>query len=415
MERMRQGSGNCFIKYVTVACLVVSYSISYAAVVTDGTVGWGGQLSGPKYIIPESIGTRSGNNLFQSFNTFNINTGESATFTGSSSIGNIIARVTGGASSSIDGTLSCGILGANLYLINPAGVMFGKNAALDLKGAFYVTTADYIKFSDGGRYDARTPANPILTSAPPSAFGFLTGNPSGVTVTGALLQVPTGKTLSIVGGDISITNGYLYAPGGQINIVSAASAGEALLSSSGVNAGGFQALGTIDITQTDSTRKTINGITLGNLDVSNQSGGSGGIYIVGGKFVIDRGQIFADSYGVPGGAGININVTGDMSITNGGLITSDSYGKGNAGDINIKSGNLSISGHTFENTDIGSQDSLIIGGIYSVAVSAGNAGNINVDTTNLSLTNAGRIFSWTEGTGNSGNIDIKASDSTKIS
>ncbi|MBF0457760.1 MAG: filamentous hemagglutinin N-terminal domain-containing protein [Nitrospirae bacterium] len=428
---------NGFSKYVIGLlsfCLIslFSYSVVTAAIVTDGTVGQSGALTGPKYIIPESLGTKAGNNLFQSFSMFNINTSESATFTGASTIGNIIARVTGGSSSSIDGMLSCSISGANLYLMNPAGVMFGKNATLDLKGSFYVTTADYLKLSDGGRYDAKTPSNSTLTSAPPSAFGFLTGNPAGATVTGALLQVPTGKTISIAAGDITITNGYLYAPGGQINIASVASTGEALMSSSGINADGFSSLGKISITQTDSTRKTVNGITLGNLDVSNQSGGSGSIYIRGGKFVIDNGYIFADTYGDTDGGGINVNVTGDMSITNSGLIEAGTAGKGNAGSINIETNNLSLtsSGNisTASSSAAGSagditikaSDSITIDGsnteIYSETdYGNGHAGSINIEGKNLSLTNSGEIFTATfDSPGTAGGISIKASDTIKI-
>ncbi|MBF0567440.1 MAG: S-layer family protein [Nitrospirae bacterium] len=413
MGRRRRGFGNCLSRYVLRAliCLVAlfSYTLSYSAIITDGTVGWGGTLVGPKFIIPASIGTTVGNNLFQSFSTFNIMTGESATFTGSSNIQNVIARVTGGSSSSIDGTLSCSISGANLYLINPAGVMFGKNATLDVKGSFYVSTADYLKLADGGRYDARTPSNSILTSAPPSAFGFLTSNPAGVTVTGALLQVPNGKTISIVAGDINITNGYLYAPGGQINLASVASTGEALMSSSGTNVDGFSALGNINMTQTDTTGKTINGNEIGNLDVSNQTGGSGSIYIRGGKFVIDNGQIVADTYGGSNGGGVNINITGDMNLINGGIIESDTAGNGNAGPINIKSGNLSVSGYALQNNSIN------VSGIYSSTTAAGNAGNINIETNNLSLT-TGIIGTSSIGhSGNAGDINIKASDSINMS
>ncbi|MBF0487898.1 MAG: filamentous hemagglutinin N-terminal domain-containing protein [Nitrospirae bacterium] len=413
MGRRRRGFGNCLSRYVLRAliCLVAlfSYTLSYAAIITDGTVGWGGQLIGPKFVIPQSIGTTAGNNLFQSFSTFNIMTGESATFTGSSNIQNVIARVTGGSSSSIDGTLSCSISGANLYLINPAGVMFGNNATLDVKGSFYVSTADYLKLSDGGRYDAKTPSNSILTSAEPSAFGFLTGNPAGVTIDGAFLQVPNGKTISIVAGDINITNGYLYAPGGQITLASVASTGEALMSSSGINADGFSALGTINITQTK--RQTINGSEIGNLDVSGQTkGGAGSIYIVGGKFVIDNGQIFAETYGGTNGGGVNINITGDMNLINGGIIASDTAGNGNAGPINIKSGNLSVSGYNPNDKDFS------YSGISSDTYGKGNAGSINIETTNLSLANSGSIHtsSW-GGAGNAGSIMIKASNSINIS
>src|SRR5258705_5667090 len=144
-----------------------------AQVKTDGTVGPRSALAGPNFNIAPSLGTSVGSNLFHSFETFNIARGETATFNGPPSVKNILARVTGGGPSSINGVLACPIAGANLYLINPAGVVFGPDAALDLHGSFAVTTADYIRLADGGQVHASHPADSILTSAAPAALGFL--------------------------------------------------------------------------------------------------------------------------------------------------------------------------------------------------------------------------------------------------
>ncbi|HET6249348.1 MAG TPA: filamentous hemagglutinin N-terminal domain-containing protein, partial [Tepidisphaeraceae bacterium] len=94
------------------------------SVVTDGSVGARATLTGPTFNIPASLGQQKGANLFHSFSTFNLSSGETASFSGPTSVGNVIARVAGGQSS-IDGTVQCSIPGANLYLINPAGVVFG--------------------------------------------------------------------------------------------------------------------------------------------------------------------------------------------------------------------------------------------------------------------------------------------------
>jgi large exoprotein involved in heme utilization and adhesion len=85
--------------------------------------------------------------------------------------------VTGGSPSTIDGTINCSIAGANFFFINPFGVMFGPNAQVNVSGAFAVTTADYVKLGNGGRFDARNPANDVLTAAPVTAFGFLGNHP----------------------------------------------------------------------------------------------------------------------------------------------------------------------------------------------------------------------------------------------
>src|SRR6056297_1872984 len=95
-----------------------------AQVVTDGIMGPAASLSGPDYAVSSDLGTQIGANLFHSFETFDINTAESATFSGPDSIQNIISRVTGGNASFIDGVLRSGINGVDFFFLNPAGVMF---------------------------------------------------------------------------------------------------------------------------------------------------------------------------------------------------------------------------------------------------------------------------------------------------
>ena len=147
---------------------------------------------------------------------FDVNTGESATFTGDGTLGridNILGRVTGGASSNIDGRLASTIPGANLFLLNPAGILFGPNASLDLQGSFHASTADSIRLGDGVRFNALPSGqDALLTTAPPKAFGFLGDRPAPIKVNDSFLKVPDGKTLSLVGGDITVKNGAVNAP-----------------------------------------------------------------------------------------------------------------------------------------------------------------------------------------------------------
>src|SRR5918998_998399 len=144
-------------------------------------------------VLPFSALTKAEVTLDDSLGLFNINTNESATFTGPAAIDNIISRVTGGSQSFIDGPLRSEIQSANLWFINPAGVLFGQHASLDIQGSFHVSTADYLKLGDGGRFEATNPENSVLTVAPPEAFGFLgERQPAGIVVQGSLLQVPAG-------------------------------------------------------------------------------------------------------------------------------------------------------------------------------------------------------------------------------
>ncbi len=165
---------------------------SHAQISLDGSMGTSGALPGPDYDITHDLGQVRGSNLFHSFGEFNVQTGGSATFSGPNTIANILSRVTGGNQSFIDGVLASTIPGANLYLLNPAGVLFGSNASLNVQGSFHVSTADYLRFSDGSEFHADLSIDSTLTVAPIAAFGFLNGNSSGIKVNGSFLEVPEG-------------------------------------------------------------------------------------------------------------------------------------------------------------------------------------------------------------------------------
>ena len=196
----------------------------------DGTLGTAVTQSGTVYDI--TGGTRPGNgpNLFHSFNRFSVGTNDTARFSGPTGIVNILNRVTGGQQSVIDGRLQSTIPGANLYLLNPSGVLFGPNATLDISGSFHVSTADVLRFADGAIFSAHIGERSTLTTAPPVAFGFLGPTPAAITVQGSALGVSEGKAVSVVGGEIQIIGGQLVAPGGRVQIASVASPGEVLAS-----------------------------------------------------------------------------------------------------------------------------------------------------------------------------------------
>ncbi len=166
-----------FLSRFATMFFVTGVSLGHAGVVTDGSLGAAGPLSGPNFMVPASLGKIAGGNLFHSFSQFGLNNGESATFSGPGSVHNILARVTGGQVSSIDGTIHSTIEGANFFLLNPAGVIFGANASIDVSGSFAATTGQDVKLTDGSRFKATPgPGDALLTSAPPAAFGFLTAN-----------------------------------------------------------------------------------------------------------------------------------------------------------------------------------------------------------------------------------------------
>jgi filamentous hemagglutinin family protein len=283
------------------------YPICYAEITFDGTTGPKIELSGPDYLISADNGKLRGNNLFHSFDKFNLNKGESATFTGANlsiekSIENIIGRITGDSRSEINGLLKSEIPNADLYLLNPNGFLLGSKARLEINGSIYLSSASYLRFSGEQKFYANTSKSTIFSSAPPEAFGFLKfkHNIGKIKIRDFNNNnkyegynkkiVNEGEKLTIIGAnDIKIINSKLYAPKGDINIVSAASNGE--------------------ITSYDVTDNTLTGfgnveIIDGTLDVNARERKSGSIVILSGHFFMTNSKI--KNLGVTGTGNIKI-------------------------------------------------------------------------------------------------------------
>jgi filamentous hemagglutinin family protein len=159
-------------------------------------------------------------NLFHSFSQFGLSQGQIANFLSNPSIQNILARVTGGDASVIHGLLQVTGGNSNLYLINPAGIVFGPTASLNVPAAFTATTANGIGFGCGVQcgewFDAVGTNNyPDLVGVP-GAFAFSPGQPGAIANAGNL-SVGQGQNLSLLGGTI-LNTGTITAPGGHITL-----------------------------------------------------------------------------------------------------------------------------------------------------------------------------------------------------
>ena len=356
-------------------------------VVLDGSFGTRGSLPGPNFMITAPMGKQVGGNLFQSFSQFNLNSSQSATFTGPPNVHNILARVTGGSPSSIDGTIRSDIQGANLFFMNPSGVLFGQHAQLDVSGSFAVTTANYLNLVGGGRFNANLGGDDVLTSAPVSAFGFLTSGPervsfigtntidrfTGTITPGPGLNIAPQKSFSVIAGDITMHASAISGPGSRVNLVSVKSPGEATLEaasrSSAIDVTQFNALGTIRLTN------------LALIDTSAQVGGP--VAVRGGTLHLDNSRIISESriiddFGDPiptsiRGGDIDIDVAGSLGFTNGGSILA-----ANGGDIKITADAVLIRGS-------GNFPSGILSGESADSNFAGLHGNIELQTRSLMI------------------------------
>ena len=161
-------------------------------------------------------GAIRGANLFHSFQEFNVREGRGAYFSNPAGIENIFSRVTGTNASNIYGKL--GVLGnANLFLLNPNGIIFGPNASLDLGGSFVGSTANSLKFGGGKEFSATNPtAPPLLTVNVPLGVQFNQEQPRAIVNSGNL-SVGVGQNLNLTGGTV-VSTGQLSAPGGQVAV-----------------------------------------------------------------------------------------------------------------------------------------------------------------------------------------------------
>jgi len=414
---------------VTLALFLAAVLPVNAEITTDGTLGPALSLPGPDFQVTDSLGQQQGGNLFHSFSVFSINTGESATFSGPVTVNNIISRVTGGSASVIDGALRSTIPGADVYLVNPAGVMFGDNASLNVSGSFYATSADYLRLGASGRFDASNPGNSILSMAPPDAFGFLGSAPAAISVGDSLLQAPDGATLGLVGGDITITDGNLYAPDGQVVLASVASTGDVPVDPASFDPGNFAALGNITVTNPSGTFPFLGLGQVGNLDVTTtapgDTAGGGRIVIRGGTFALDGGLLRAEVIEDVDGGGIDIAVSGNASLSgNSRLLTRSFFFNGDAGPITIIADTLAVSDDATISSDsnangTGGTITLDTGNIVlsdratisSDALRSGNGGDIVISTGTLDMTDDSVVKTSTFGSnasGDAGNIVIVA-------
>ncbi|MEG5019483.1 MULTISPECIES: two-partner secretion domain-containing protein, partial [unclassified Microcoleus] len=171
--------------------------------------------SGNRYDINGGSLSGDGANLFHSFGQFGLNQGQIANFLTNSAIQNILARIAGGDASLINGLITVTGGNSNLFLINPAGIVFGPNASLNVPAAFTATTATGVGFGSNW-FNAAGINNFSALVGTPNAFYFSPGVPGSIVNAGNLAVNP-GQNLALLGGTV-VSTGQLSAAGGQITV-----------------------------------------------------------------------------------------------------------------------------------------------------------------------------------------------------
>ncbi|WP_339375663.1 two-partner secretion domain-containing protein [Calothrix sp. NIES-2098] len=363
-----------------------------AQIVPDGTLGAESTILTPNTNVqglPASLiegGATRGVNLFQSFLQFNVGDGQRVYFANPAGIENIFTRVTGSDPSKIFGTL--GVDGrANLFFLNPNGIIFGSNARLDVAGSFLATTANSFVFDNGLKFSATNPETaPLLTVSLRPGLQFGASQSGSISNTGDL---NVGQDLTLVGSNLDL-QGNLQA-GRDVTLESP---GDIYLNNIKVS--------------TNSNNNDFSRISI------NSTGGS--VYLNGSNLNISN---ISSSYA----GDITINARQEIRIENASKISS----AGNLGEIFIGTSeyadfypskvtiaNSQINNSNFmDGNDVGnivvkSLGDLLItnSSLETTTYSSGKGGNINIEASSVSLKNQSSLLANTQGTGKAGSVTV---------
>lgn len=362
-------------------------------------------------------GTTVGNNLFHSFSNFSVPAQTEAFFNNAPTINNIITRVTGSQISNIDGILRTNGI-ANLFLLNPEGIIFGSGAQLNIGGSFISSTANSLKFADGSEFSAINPqAPPLLTINLPIGlqFGINSAPIINRSIANSLrtgtprvgLETP-GKTLALLGGNLLLQGGNLTASQGQIALIST---GNPDLISLTPNTNGF----------VFGAQNTQNGnIKLSGGAAVNTSGlGGGNIQIRGGQVALSEGsKIFAETFGDINGGGIDI-LANQFNLQGGAVVSTSTFAAGVGGNLTVRADTVELTG----TTPLLTSQQLLTGtfnpfnlsnGLFSLTVGSGRGGDLMIETNRLLVQNGANLFTGTFVNGIAGNLTLKVANSAAI-
>lgn len=394
-------------------------------------------------------GTEAGRNLFHSFREFSVPISGTAFFNNVDTIQNIFTRVTGGSISNIDGLIRANG-NANLFLLNPNGIIFGPDASLNIGGSFLGTTADSINFADGTSFSARNlQTTPLLTISIPTSlqFGLNPGqiivdrpvavpasenndqgnqNPSQIVDRSVAvsavedsgegnqnpvgLEVSPGQTLALVGGDIALPGGILTAPGGRIELGSVAGNSSVSLTP---NDSGFTLgyAGVRDFQDIQLSQGAV--VNASDKDASGEGGGT--IQVQGRRVVLTEDSgILSQTFGSQDGGNVSIQAS-QFIAEGGGYVDTTTYGAGRGGNLSVTAtDSIELSGTN--------PDGTLPSGFFAqvdlqegqTVPTTGNAGDLTIATGRLILRDGAQIASNTFSEGSGGRLTVTASESVEV-
>ncbi|AVH71561.1 two-partner secretion domain-containing protein [Nostoc sp. 'Lobaria pulmonaria (5183) cyanobiont'] len=420
--------------------IILSANCAIAQITPDATLPNNSnvKLNGNTTIIEG--GTQTGSNLFHSFSEFSVPINGTAFFNNALDVQNIISRVTGRQRSDINGKIQANGI-ANLFLINPNGIVFGPTGSLSIGGSFAATTANALQFGSLGSFSATNPEAPSpLLTINPSAFLYNqipTGAIENYSVAAAGLhlanfetfglRVPDGKSLLLIGGNVTMDHGQLNAYGGRIELAGLSAPGSINLAIDG------------NIFSTQVPELSRSDVVLNNGAIANVAYGSGGSIAINARN-IDLLKGSSLNGGIEGSLGsatakagnITLGATEAIKIEEQSEIRNQirPNGIGNAGDINITTGLLSVKeGSGIYTRSLGDRPlgqpanagnininarkevSFLDGSFGSTTLEStgvGKSGDLQIQADSVLVGNDSQLNVSTLGTGDSGNLTIDA-------
>ncbi|BAY76015.1 filamentous hemagglutinin outer membrane protein [Nostoc linckia NIES-25] len=381
-------------------------------------------LSNPSKVIEQGNttiiedGTPIGSYLFHSFKDFSVRNGTIAEFRNAETVENIISRVTGKSASNIEGTIRAKHK-ANLFLINPNGIIFSPNASLNIGGSFIATTASSLKFADSTQFSATNPQSlPLLTVSAPIGLQF--GATAKPILNQSALQVQPGKTLALVGGNINLEGGTLTAQSGRIEL---GSVGSSSLVSLNLTDQAL-VLGYKDVQDFQNIRLIQRQANDGSKipSVVSTSGNGGGSIQVQGNTIELVGylvRLASQTRGRIAGKDITINAR-KLILRDSAQVGTSTIAEGAAGNLIVNaSESVELIG-SFTRPD----NQTIVSTLFSTTGGDGKAGDITIQTGRLLIRDGAQISADSSGTlensqviaatGKGGNVTVNALESVEL-
>jgi filamentous hemagglutinin family protein len=425
-------------------------------VILDGTLNPNGRaeipLEASVYRIREDNGVTAGTTLlFHSFEKFDLQKDQRAVFLVKPTIQNVLARITGGINSVIDGGITIRstedfkLSPANLFLINPAGIMLGQNSKLDLGGSFIVSTLNSIQFPNGQFIAARQSDRDALLEIKGDPSGFLASqiNPGTIKIESVGLTVQPERSILFVGGNINFENSTLAIvrpdKGRNVEIGGLASSGSVNLTKPTAT--------TFALTYPENLNKA--DVKLTNSKIQILTGADASITVNARNLTLDQrselivGVLGGNNFPNAKAGDLRLNVTDQVSILSGSKVSNEvpriARGRGVAGEVVINTRRLVVenslvrsdvfSDGTAGTLKISASESIELQGEFPPVVANGvvtptgpgglfaqinqnaknsQGGNIEIDTPRLQLRDGAKIQTAVFGTGQAGKIQISA-------